>query len=995
MTATIGTVRFDITSNNEAFAQSLYARWDAFFYTSFEAVVEEVLSHYNRKDEVLTIHQLPIDIGILSEEKFDNQFPVRLREILHQYFRKILAADNETVSAIGANRISLAQSTLEILCFFLLHGYLPANADHNQMDIGVLLQQVLQTSPDQFRAFLESYAHYDFLYKRLVYQFDDEQLEAIVNGIHPSESKFINLYVRVQIHSYKKSQVSEIGFTDYRNAIWILVLAYLCSEGGSRFNRKQLVLHTLRGLSARYNLSFEELTRILTEELAELEKSTVGLPELWGILKEIRQDIHAELLVLNSSYLKTAYREIVDALRITAHEEPSYLLTKENLAVILSVPESCRELLRQLREDEIHHLVELVLPQESAFVISYAQLLDLHKERGYFVGKVGNDFRLVKWEFIFAVIFNAPLATFSRLQFVLKATEKIAAHYNLSISEVIHFLLNEDELHHIFSSLNLLPVLLELRQVLAPPAITHEVAAAGPVTINSPLEELVAVLSVTLSARKFLARHSDVDIYKVVQRIIPSQSTFIRTYAELLEKEATKGLLEGKSGTDFRILKWEFIFSCLPTTAGTTSFNRKYFVYHVLKQLAAHYNQDIMELLTYFYQEFTTVGTPSVYTELAHTLSELYRESLLPLADTTVVKGMHKETITQWMIQLFGHTAPIAQHDKYIEKWLVYSLEEQNNIFISLWKSGQLNEALLFSVIQRNDKLSHLWMRRIGDARLLEVYRIWLHKFSILSKNIPELHVLQSVVSYLVQWIVQLTSKQYASWSAGEIEHFLVQRTRHSLPSGTLPIFDTLYSKSTHTPIHEVIQTFKTNNMDNQLSTDPNEAVQVTNAGLVILYPFFNRFFSILDLVDPSSNMQLKDEESQLKAIFLLQYLAHGDKTREYKEHELMLNKLIVGWNNTTPLPTKINFSEKEIEVADNLLESAKLHWDKIRHTSLQGIRESFFNRKGVLKRVEDELRYLLEVEQKAYDVLLDSIPWSYNYIRTYNTDFLIQVKWR
>lgn len=995
MTTTIGTVRFDLTSNNEAFVQSLYARWDAFFHTSFESVVEEVLSHYNSQNEVLTINQLPIDIGILSEEKFDSQFPVKLREILHQYFKKIQSADNETVSAIGANRISLAQNTLDILCFFLLHGYLPTNVDGNQINISILLQQVLQTLPNLFRDFLESYAHYDFLYKRLVYQFDDEQLEAIVHSVHPSESKFINLYVRVQIHSYKKSRISEIGFTDYRNAVWTLVLAYICCDGGSRFNRKQLILHTLRGLSARFNLSFEELTRILTEELEELEKSTVGLPELWGILKEIRQNIHAELLVLNRSYLQTAYQEIVKALGSVQHKDTSYLLTAENLSVILSISESCRELLQQLQEPEIHHLVELIIPNESTFIISYAQLLDVHKEHGYFTGKVGNDFRLVKWEFIFAIIFSAPLASFNRLQFVLKTTEKIAAHYNLSVDEIIHFLLIEDELHDIFSSLNLLPILLELRQSLSSSYLMQPTTVTHPINPDSPLEELIAVLSVTLSARKFLGRHSETEIYKIVQRIIPEQSAFVCTYARLLEKEATKGLLEGKSGTEFRILKWEFIFAYIVETAHITFFNRKYFVYNILKQLAAHYNQDIIELLTYFYQEFVAVSPTSAYTELAETIGELYKESLLPLADVTVAKGMNKEAIKQWILQLFGHTAPVAPHDEYTNKWLTYFLEQQNDLFVLLWKSDQLNEVLLFTTIQRSEKLQHLWMRRICDTRLLEIYRIWLHRYNTLSKHISELRVLQSVVSYLSLWIVQLSSRKYASWSAGEIERFLVQRTRRSLPPGTLPIFDTLYRHSSDANINEIIQTFKDNEMKKQLLDNPNEAIQVPNAGIVLLSPYYARLFSMLNLTDLSDKTRFKDSESQVKAIFILQYLVYGDFEKEFEEHELTLNKLIVGWDGSVPLPKRILLNNTEMDTALSLLESVKTHWQKVKNTSITAFRESFLERNGVLKKGDNAHEYLLEVEQKAYDVLLDSLPWSYSYIRTFNTQSIIQVKWR
>ena len=41
---TIGTVKFDFKADDVPFARQLNGGWDAFFHTSFEEVVEEVLS---------------------------------------------------------------------------------------------------------------------------------------------------------------------------------------------------------------------------------------------------------------------------------------------------------------------------------------------------------------------------------------------------------------------------------------------------------------------------------------------------------------------------------------------------------------------------------------------------------------------------------------------------------------------------------------------------------------------------------------------------------------------------------------------------------------------------------------------------------------------------------------------------------------------------------------------------------------------------------------
>lgn len=53
-------------------------------------------------------------------------------------------------------------------------------------------------------------------------------------------------------------------------------------------------------------------------------------------------------------------------------------------------------------EEQIYQIVEQVIPAESPFVIDYARALD--KEGGYARRKAGNDFRILKWVFIFEVI---------------------------------------------------------------------------------------------------------------------------------------------------------------------------------------------------------------------------------------------------------------------------------------------------------------------------------------------------------------------------------------------------------------------------------------------------------------------------------------------------------------------------------------------------------------------------------------------------------------
>lgn len=297
----IDSVKFDFLADNELFAQRLNARWDYSYEKDFEEVWEEVMCHYDREDKAIIIERLPLDLGILKEEEFDDRFAERLRIALHEYCRKWLSEDTSFPDQ-GIRKETLPHTALELLGFFLLHGYFPSFVEQRLMDISYLLSLVLRKDAYSFREFLETYGHYDFLYRRMVFQFTDEELENIVQTVRPSESKFINLYVRIQLRTYTLMKRADIGQYDYRNLVWTLVLAYLLSESRGRFDRKQLLVHTLHGIAAHFNFSFAEMTLLLTEGIRELENKVVQLPELWSILKEIRTDVQAGLRALEGTF---------------------------------------------------------------------------------------------------------------------------------------------------------------------------------------------------------------------------------------------------------------------------------------------------------------------------------------------------------------------------------------------------------------------------------------------------------------------------------------------------------------------------------------------------------------------------------------------------------------------------------------------------------------------------------------------------------------------
>lgn len=167
--------------------------------------------------------------------------------------------------------------------------------------------------------------------------------------------------------------------------------------------------------------------------------------------------------------------------------------------------------------------------------------------------------------------------------------------------------------------------------------------------------------------------------------------------------------------------------------------------------------------------------------------------------------------------------------------------------------------------------------------------------------------------------------------------------------------------------------------------TDP---IFINNAGLIILAPFLGSLFEKLELMDGSV---FKSKASKSKAVHVLNYLATGKNSQE--EHELNLNKILCGLNIYAPLDEVTELEEAEKEIANSLLLAVIGHWSVLKETSIQGLRESFLKRNG--KLIEEDGQFLLSVEQKSFDMLLDQIPWNISKIKLSWMQKMIEVEWR
>jgi len=166
-----------------------------------------------------------------------------------------------------------------------------------------------------------------------------------------------------------------------------------------------------------------------------------------------------------------------------------------------------------------------------------------------------------------------------------------------------------------------------------------------------------------------------------------------------------------------------------------------------------------------------------------------------------------------------------------------------------------------------------------------------------------------------------------------------------------------------------------------------SEFIYIRNAGLIILHPFLTELFTRIGLL---VDHHWKDIFSQHTAVQVLEFLGSGKE--DFPEFNLSLNKILCGLDISEPVEPIMELQASiKSECGDLLIEVIR-HWSKLKNTSVETLRETFLLRNGKLTQAENG--WLLHVEQKGVDVLLNSLPWGIGTIKLPWTEEKLYVEW-
>ena len=149
------------------------------------------------------------------------------------------------------------------------------------------------------------------------------------------------------------------------------------------------------------------------------------------------------------------------------------------------------------------------------------------------------------------------------------------------------------------------------------------------------------------------------------------------------------------------------------------------------------------------------------------------------------------------------------------------------------------------------------------------------------------------------------------------------------------------------------------------------EGIFVRLAGLILLHPYLAMLFEKMELLEEKA---FSSPGHQQKAVQMLGWLATGQD--DLADNDLVMAKVLAGFPLSDAFEIQNPLNEKEKELGMGLLQAVIQHWTAIGNSSIEGLRGSFLVREGKLTQEEQGLR--LVVERKAFDILLEKLPWGF-----------------
>ena len=1008
----------------------------------------QMASHFNVSYERL-LHLLADAIQINPEIiRSDKNFTLIIKELKEE--TKTALTENENVDSAIYLEKSTSKSPFEALYYYFFFGSLPFEYGYyTAQKISVLLEGIIKQQPEDFIKILKKQHNITQFTERLMLVAPEATLFAIIKIIENTKSDFVISYYQTTVKIQNKKNLIKTNEKEFKRAILKFILSFLFTSHGSLFNAKMFVENNIKKLAQHYNIDYQTLLLLMTQGMAEAQAIVKDQSSLFFIFTEILGEIRNTMKSSFSTEMISAEDEGIGQYKKVNKEKVNKEDVKKDIKegkkdyayaddfslqdLILywftrgSMPWWAKEQSNTSISALFEELVK-TKPALALLVIKQATLVGFKNQillnsvsqpiiqllktlpEGENVVKLWNEFQEL------AGFSKIGISKDSLMGYMLKAVLESYHHqqFNSFSAQHFYFLLkeyfqteagiSERIVEEFFETQFKANKLLHLKSILTKEGSDlqnqnkkYKLAERRDKNEFFLLDDFETPASFSYDEFKFLTKSKD--IFNISWSNMVHKAYDILTYfllhnklpddikvndpsieAKIIERlvilvfEQDQNLLHNlmRQDTTASIAKMTLhtTFSKSSNQQGRNiasllnEYEEKDFLVYI-KQTWGH-NQDFVnlnEMLHFIKKQNSEITQQQMHKQLLQLANTtLYYAGIYKGAEfTTIIKTLGNTTL-QKLIENYTYILNITVKDSFErEKLLLYFREFSFN-WVAQTNAG--NTTLFFD----------RFLAFLNHKKNWDIKRFY-QQLAKVPTDIKKLN------NSSLQAIVLKMQK--------DAEAYLAEQTykREILYDSKEEVLKKANFTETNIPTEMAEKKTEAGHNDELSALQEGEKIYIENAGLVLLHPFLSTLFDRTGLV---KNGEFVNEEAKLRAPHLLQYLVNFEE--ESPEHALLLNKILCGIEYQEAITLGVQLSDLEKETANQLLYAVTQQWEKLKNTSINGLQESFLQRGGSLCLSAEG--WTLVVENKAYDVLLQTLPWGLSFIKNSWMTEPIFVEW-
>lgn len=1059
----------------EASAMAFQDRIRDCYYKRIVPEMEALLKKYDHRQGIIKIDRIELELGQINEGDFEKEWPQRFKEQFEKELAKRIKLILNNQSGSRDSITPLWQEDIEILEHFLLRGTLPWYGKGKKTSPGDALQNMLEKQPAELILLIKKHASNKRTIRRIVLQFAEKQVMALIRLLEPKEADFIVSTIQQTEETHKRKPIVQHRSAALKTELWEFALSYILIDRGSYFNTKDYMRSMIFALADSYGLDRIQLLALLYSSVKVIGKEYNYQLTFKSILSDIYHEYVDEDKQHSKSETDVKKQTFEDLMHFIAHGSmqvhsktsktqlaqiyQSWLAEKKNHGGILSTLKKIAhntagiERLSKLTisEKQFAKLVQVIHPTEADYLSGWSENLQRLQEEKRIFQSDSQVFRQEKFFLILTILLTDRGSVFNRKSFLQQLLLQISRKYNIALRTFIRYILDSLDTDFIQTP-EIREVKHLLNELITETAVDEtedeeqrkKEQAESIVFIKDSIlywathqkqpwwlkksekykkarfEELwdmlikreSALLSLWLyplfkneNATEFLlAKLTPSQLSSTLNKLVDKPlAAKILSFKQLNVQLLQSGSIKSLKAKSFTMEQWRFTLNYLAISKTAVISFENY-----LHQAAAYF-PFLLNMQTPAYLS----GLDSLLKKDTSTAHQMLKTALdkntkkIRSADKKAAKSETKQDsmpsadfINKW------HNKPQSslafQHALFMELSRLHQKTDTKLIirFINALFSIQSLEHMLLNTKQEPlVKLlleilldTHFYKQAHQFKELDTLYAISFRK----GGGKAQIHHLKALIIACMQQdfseegllgnYFQALGKFLQKSPMELVKQVLSQKNEeHLLKNKNLKkILEEAKASTPEKEKKELIIPFK----EEKDEDSPIESIAVNNAGAVILWPFMSTFFQRLDMLQEK---RFTNKETQQRAVQLWQYLI--DEQADTAEEHLSLLKILCGLPLAEPIIKSIIITEEEKALCDSLLQGVIAQWKALKNTSPTALRETFLQREGVLYQKEEQ--WELHVEQKAFDVLLDQIPWGIQFIKLPWMETTLYTKWR